>query len=136
MPVTLAPVDTTKTVDVPTMDDYNALAARVALLEGAAGSPPVTTPPTPPTPPTPAAESPDGTKITPGAGSVVDSHGAVWTLAANTNILMNGAPPPGWGWQSHELVYHVHAVNILGLDGNWYQWNGTAFVKGVKPPGA
>lgn len=92
-------------------------------------------PPAPPPPPPAPSESPDGTVITPGAGSITDASGAAWTLDNNTNIRRNGAALPGQfsGWQSHQLVYKTHAVNVLGLDGNWYKWNGSAFVAASNP---
>lgn len=79
----------------------------------------------PPAPPAPT-DSPDGTIIQPGSGTVVDLNGDKWTLAADATIDKNGVGA-FQGWQSHELVYHNHQVFILGLDGNWYGWTGKDF---------
>lgn len=83
-------------------------------------------------PPPAPTESADGTVATPGTGSIIDSTGAVWTLAADATIDRNGAGAYN-GWQSHQMVYKSHVVEILGLDGNWYKWNGAAFVPGTNP---
>lgn len=128
MPINLVQFDNTGTVSVPTADELAALAARVAVLEAGTG-------PAQPPPPGGGPESPDGTKITPGVGVVVDANGAHWTLTA-TSFIQKDAVNAYQSWQSHELVYHASAVNILGLDGKWYKWNGTAFVAGTAPPNA
>jgi hypothetical protein len=78
-------------------------------------------------------ESKEGTTITPGAGTLVDSNGDVWALTAATFIQKDGLNAYN-NWQSNKAVYHDHAVYILGLDANWYQWTGAAFVRALTPP--
>lgn len=85
----------------------------------------------PPAPPT-TNESPDGTQIAPGSGTVIDAAGNAWTLGTDTTINENGKGAYH-GWQSHQLVYHLHKVFAFGLDGNWYSWNGSAFVPDASP---
>lgn len=67
-------------------------------------------------------ESANGTQVTPGSGTIVDSSGNKWSLDANQYILENGAKvgAPLGGWQSPQLVYSNHEVVLHGLDGNWY----------------
>lgn len=86
--------------------------------------------------PSPSNESKEGTKITPGSGSIVDQNGDTWAISSAFFIQKNGANAFN-GWQSREGLYHDHTVYILGLDGNWYDWTGSAFVRAIAaPPGA
>lgn len=70
--------------------------------------------------------------VTPGSGSVTDSSGNVWSVSTTLFILKNGTNAFN-GWQTHQLVGKAGVIYVLGLDGNWYQWNGTAFVPASAP---
>lgn len=85
-----------------------------------------------PVPPPGPTESADGTQVTPGNGTIYDASLTQWTLNSGTFIQRNGVNAYN-GWQSKQMVYHNHLIFILGLDGNWYSWNGTAFIPASKP---
>jgi hypothetical protein len=78
-------------------------------------------------------ESKEGTSIAAGTGTIIDGNGDVWALTAATFIQKDGLNAYN-NWQSNKAVYHSHTVYILGLDTNWYQWTGQAFVRALAPP--
>jgi len=86
----------------------------------------------PPAPAPTTNESPDGTQISPGSGTITDASGSAWTLGADLTINENGKGAYK-GWQSHQLVYHLHKVFVFGLDGNWYSWNGKDMIPDSSP---
>jgi len=142
VPITLALVDPSQTATVPTEADFAALTSRVATLESAVAA--LQSQPTPPpiAPPGSSNESPEGTKLTPGVGSIMDSTGAVWTISTSMLILRNNVNAGGHGWQSPEAVYHNHLVTIHGINSpaniNWFYWNDStnSYVPTTTPPGA
>jgi hypothetical protein len=62
------------------------------------------------------------TMITSTQGSLLDGCGTTWTLDPTGLVLMNGKPNPP-GWQTHEMILAFPSVEMLGLDGNWYEWS-------------
>ncbi|MBM3272352.1 peptidoglycan-binding protein [Candidatus Kaiserbacteria bacterium] len=74
---------------------------------------------------TAATSSPSGTLITPGSGSIIDSLGAVWTLATTSAIKRNGLPPtnPDFAPQTLRMLYwngSVYHENVLHA---WRRWD-------------
>lgn len=131
------PVDNTVVNDITAIQNACAkLSADLQVIQTdiqtvqAAGGVVLASPPAPPTPaPVTLTESADMTTVTPGSGTILDSHLDVWNLNSNTLIQRNGVSAYN-GWQSHKMVYHNHLVYIFGLDGNWYAWNGSSFGTG------
>jgi hypothetical protein len=110
-----------------------ALTTAAAALTAQLATPVVIAPPPPPPPPPSGpVESADGTTISPGVGVITDGNKDPWTLAPFLNIQKNGINLAN-GWQSHECVYHDHKLHVLGLDGNWYAWDGTKMVPASNP---
>jgi hypothetical protein len=69
--------------------------------------------------------SPDGA-MAPPATQIVDSVGAIWTVAANQTILRNGVQAAdGIG---SKLLWRNSTIYVLGTDDNWWRWNGTGWV--------
>lgn len=88
--------------------------------------------PTPaPTPPTP---SPDGTK----AITITDAQSDVWTLGSLRETLRNGTHMAGGFGSIYKWLGGV--VYVLGTNGWWYKWTGTAWASvsqqepGTVPP--
>jgi hypothetical protein len=70
--------------------------------------------------------SPDGALVPTTASQIVDSAGAVWTIASNRAILRNGSQAGGgWGTQ---ILWKSGTVSVYGIDGNWWQWMGAGWV--------
>jgi hypothetical protein len=66
-----------------------------------------------------------GTQIPP-ASQIVDSGGAVWTLASDSRVLRNGVQAAGGAGRS--ILWLNQTLYVLGLDGIWwYQWNGSGW---------
>lgn len=114
----------------PVDDALAKLLADVQALQSLLAAPPVVVPPVVPPAPT---ESADLTTVMPGSGAILDSTGMTWTLGSDGTILANGAVAYN-GWQSNQMVYHSHQVDILGLDGNWYGWKNNAFTGPIASP--
>jgi PKD repeat protein len=78
-------------------------------------------------------ESASGTQIPP-ATQIVDSGGAVWTLAVDRRVLRNGVQAAdGYGTSA---LWLNKVLYVLGLDALWYQWNGAGWVLyGQTAPG-
>jgi len=78
--------------------------------------------------------SPDGALIPVTASQIVDSTGAVWTIASNTAILRNGVQAAyGWGTQ---ILWKNSAIYVQGGDFNWWQWTGSGWMNvGATKPG-
>jgi hypothetical protein len=78
--------------------------------------------------------SPDGTKVPP-ASSINDVNGGVWTLGGPTphgrQILLNGI----WadGGQAIEILWSRGQIKAMNSRGNWYAWNGSAWVPTEGP---
>lgn len=133
------PVDNTVSNDITAVlnacaklsTDLQTVQADIKAVQ-AAGGVVLPNPPTPPAPVGPT-ESADMTTVTPGNGTILDTHLDAWSLNTATFIQKNGTNVPQ-GWQSNKMVYHNHLVYIFGLDGNWYDWNGNAFVGPVAAP--
>ena len=70
------------------------------------------------------AESPDGTLITAGVGSITNNLGRVFTIVLpSKSVTENGLPLPG-STNTSALAYHSHT--IYGQDATslqWYTWN-------------
>jgi hypothetical protein len=71
-----------------------------------------------------ASTSVDATTVPP-ASQVVDDSGAVWTIGSGAAILRNGQPTSGLG---STILWKNHAINVLGIDNNWWQWSGSGWV--------
>lgn len=110
--------------------DLQTVQTDIQAVQAAGGIVLANPPPSPP--PTGPTESTDGTTVTPGNGVILDISLVQWSLSPATFILKSGVTAYN-GWQSNKMVYHNHLVFILGLDGNWYSWNGSAFVKSAAP---
>jgi len=78
--------------------------------------------------------SPDGALIPVTASQIVDSTGAVWTIASNTAILRNGVQAAyGWGTQ---VLWKNSTIYVQGGDFNWWQWTGSGWINvGAAKPG-
>jgi Glutamine cyclotransferase len=82
---------------------------------------------------TPGGTSPDGTTVPP-ATQIVDSAGAVWTMAWNGAILSNGIQAAG-GWGS-TILWKNSRIYVLGSDTNWWEWTGSGWINvGPQQPG-
>ena len=68
--------------------------------------------------------SPDGTTVPP-ASYIVDSVGAVWTIA-NGAILRNSVS--AGGWSGSKILWSGGIIYVLGTDNNWWQWTGSGWV--------
>ena len=89
--------------------------------------------PTPPPPPPTAAPSADGTAVPP-AAQIIDSTGAVWTLAADRRVLRNGVlAASGYGTK---LLWSGGMLYTFGLDSNWWRWTGSGWIISTTPPPA
>jgi parallel beta-helix repeat protein len=90
-----------------------------------------TQPGTTPPPPSP---SPDGTMVPTTASQIVDSSGAVWTIASNLAILRNGTQAAG-GYGS-KIYWKNSTIYVFGTDSNWWQWTGSGWLNvGPTQPG-
>jgi len=77
-----------------------------------------------------ASTSPDGTIVPTTATQIVDNTGAVWTIGATSVILRNGVQAAGgWGTQ---ILWKSGTISVFGTDGNWWQWNGSGWIKAVQ----
>jgi hypothetical protein len=80
------------------------------------------------------ATSADGTTVPTTAALIVDSAGAVWTIASNLLVLRNGASV--LGWQTTKILWKSSTIYVLGMDSNWWQWSGSTWVNvGPTTPG-
>jgi hypothetical protein len=81
--------------------------------------------PIPPTPdPTPEpTESPDGTKDT----TITDALGNIWTLGVGGQILQNGVRIGNRRGQIYKYLSGI--VYALGINGNWYEWSGSHWIR-------
>jgi hypothetical protein len=77
-------------------------------------------------PTTPGITSADGTMVPTTATQIVDSAGAVWTIASNLLVLRNGASV--LGWQATKILWKSSTIYVLGMDSNWWQWTGSTWV--------
>ena len=78
--------------------------------------------------------SADGTTVPTTAAQIVDSAGAVWTIASNLLVLRNGASV--LGWQTTKILWKSSTIYVLGMDSNWWQWSGSTWVNvGPTTPG-
>lgn len=77
--------------------------------------------------------------ITPGVGSITDSFGNVYTLTAGlvaTEAVGGTNPQPMPNGSGTSAMEYYQGV-VYGQDhttGNWYSWNGTAFIGPVAAP--
>jgi hypothetical protein len=67
--------------------------------------------------------SPDGALVPATTSQIVDSTGAVWTIASNLLILRNGATV--LGWQGTKILWKSSTIYVLGMDSNWWRWTGS-----------
>src|SRR6185436_5044148 len=75
-----------------------------------------------------------GTTVPTTAAQIVDSAGAVWTIASNLLVLRNGASV--LGWQTTKILWKSSTIYVLGMDSNWWQWAGNSWVNvGPTTPG-
>ena len=59
------------------------------------------------------------------AAQVVDSQGAVWTIAADTAILRNGTlAAAGYGTK---ILWTSNTIYVFGLNGSWWKWLGSGW---------
>ncbi len=67
--------------------------------------------------------SPDGA-MAPPLSELIDTTGAVWSLASNGNVLRNGT----WmgGGVGSKLLLQSAVIYTFGTDGNWWQWQQTS----------
>ena len=93
-------------------------------------------PPTQPTPPS-RVPSPNGTK----GPSIIDSELKVWTLGSGKQTLRDGVQMGGG--QGTVYKYQDQIVYVLGMDSNWWKWEGSnwamkspdpALEPGIIPP--
>jgi len=79
--------------------------------------------------------SADGTTVPTTATQIVDSGGAVWTIASSLAILRNGSQAGG-GWGT-KILWKNNSIYVLGTDNNWYQWLGSGWgsIGPVSPGG-
>ena len=66
--------------------------------------------------------SPDGAELPP-ATRIVDTSGAVWTIASDLRILRNGVQAStGWGTR---ILLSQSTIYVFGTDSQWWRWTGS-----------
>jgi hypothetical protein len=77
--------------------------------------------------------SPDGAMV-PSVSQIIDSSGAVWTIAPDTAILRNGIQAGG-GWGT-KILWTKSSIYVYGTDGSWWNWTGSGWTNvGSSDPG-
>ena len=70
--------------------------------------------------------SPDGAELPP-ATRIVDTSGAVWTIASDLRILRNGVQAStGWGTR---ILLSQSTIYVFGTDSQWWRWTGSSWVR-------
>lgn len=118
-------------VTVPTMDDFNALAARVTTLEARPTPVPTPTPAPVPSPAPAPVLSPDGTTV-PTMSSSITSADGVWTLTASQQIALNGKTDP----VTAQVLLLVYTGGVLYQENSqllWWSWTNGTWVSTSDP---
>lgn len=80
-----------------------------------------------------AATSPSGTFVLAGSGGViVDASGNKWTISPQFTVLKN-ARLAGFTANVAEIAYVSSLVWHENTTGQWYSWNGSAWISGADP---
>lgn len=71
--------------------------------------------------------SANGASIAAGSSDLIDSSGNVWTLPTTEIAYRNGARA-GSNYNTVQLLYYGNVIYCENTSGEWYSWNGSAWV--------